>query len=242
MRKLSLIGIILGSAVIAAHSAVAELTPMDSIDTYRERYDLKDVFQKRVDDRGEGFEPLYGTRNFRRVLDGVMYRGGANNKHHRDHRRNNVNPLPDDGLQNLCEEGFDEAVYLYSTRFESAPESVDCHDFNGHRNHLDYRSISPFESHGAAELLRLIHRHLAAVGSGRPVYFHCWNGWHASGFISALALRQFCNFSAGEAVTYWRANTDGHDRGRESLLAKIRSFQPDPTLRISPSLRHRVCP
>jgi hypothetical protein len=24
-----------------------------------------------------------------------------------------------------------------------------------------------------------------------PIYMHCWNGWHASGYISALSLRQF---------------------------------------------------
>jgi hypothetical protein len=39
----------------------------------------------------------------------------------------------------------------------------------------------------------------------------CWNGWHASGYISALSLRQFCGVSKSNAVAYWIRNTDNND-------------------------------
>jgi hypothetical protein len=62
-------------------------------------YNLSDAREKLVDDHGNGYEPLYGTRNLRAVLRGVYYRGGANNYYNRTDRRNNSNPLPDEGLK-----------------------------------------------------------------------------------------------------------------------------------------------
>ena len=68
---------------------------------------------KVTDNWGNQFEDLYGTRNMRPVLHGVAYRGGANNYYHKRNKRKNQNPLPSDGLLNLCQEGFSGAVYLY---------------------------------------------------------------------------------------------------------------------------------
>jgi hypothetical protein len=98
-------------------TADLEDAPRAWIEYYDQRYGLDDVFEKKTDNRGEGFEQLYGTRNFRVVLTGVVYRGGANNKWHRNDRRDNRNPLPEDGLENLCEEGFGRVYYLYETNF-----------------------------------------------------------------------------------------------------------------------------
>src|SRR5262245_4773224 len=86
-------------------------------DFYHQRYGRTDVYSKVVDNHGDGFEDLYGLRNVREVLKGVLYRGGGNNLYHRDPamRRDNRNPLPDDGVTNLCEEGFHQAIYLYPT-------------------------------------------------------------------------------------------------------------------------------
>jgi hypothetical protein len=86
---------------------------------YRTRYRLSDARQKLVDNQGNGFSLLYGTRNFRSVLNGVYYRGGANNYYHKTNKRDNMNPLPTDGLQNLCEEGFSTALYLYSANYSA---------------------------------------------------------------------------------------------------------------------------
>ena len=64
---------------------------------------------------------MYGTRNFRVILHGVAYRGGGNNYYHRSDKRNNKNPLPMDGLNNLLENGFSTSVYLYNENFETSP-------------------------------------------------------------------------------------------------------------------------
>lgn len=216
----------------------------DAIAAYQTRYGLNDVYEKRVDNRGNGFEPLYGTRNFRVVLNGVVYRGGGNNAYHRDSRRNNANPLPNDGLQNLCEEGFGQAVYLYSTRYNTAPHAVNCDSRLGGENTLQYLQVSPLAStKSAMKILALVHEKLVDPTDHSPVYLHCWNGWHASGYISALVLRQFCGFTADEAVDYWNANTDGNNGSSyEGIRKKIRAFSPDPNLQISEDLQSKVCP
>ena len=43
---------------------------------YHARYKLTDPYAKAVDNHGDGFEDLYGVRNFREVLKGVLFRGG----------------------------------------------------------------------------------------------------------------------------------------------------------------------
>lgn len=68
---------------------------------YKERFKVTDTHSKITDNRGLGFRPLYGTRNVRVVLHGVMYRGGANNRYFYK-RRANMNPLPTEGLKNFA--------------------------------------------------------------------------------------------------------------------------------------------
>ena len=46
---------------------------------YKDLYGVECVEEKITDNRGNGFEDLYGTRNFRVILHGVAYRGGGNN-------------------------------------------------------------------------------------------------------------------------------------------------------------------
>lgn len=93
---------------------------LDDAEKFRRRYPLATAKAKLVDNYGNDFEPLYGVRNFRAVLNGVYYRGGANNAYHRSDKRGNQNPLPEDGLLNLCTEGFATAIYLYAANFETA--------------------------------------------------------------------------------------------------------------------------
>ncbi len=54
---------------------------------YIERYNEKDLMSKIVDNKGNGFIDLYGTRNLRPILHGVAYRGGANNYYHKTNKR-----------------------------------------------------------------------------------------------------------------------------------------------------------
>ncbi|MBC7458281.1 MAG: hypothetical protein H7235_08395, partial [Bdellovibrionaceae bacterium] len=109
---------------------------------YRERYKVLDPFTKVVDNHGNGNMDLYGTRNFRAVLHGVYYRGGANNVYNKDGVRDNSNPLPNNGLDNLCKEGFSNAIYFYSTNYNSAPHQVSCRDRQDLNNTLQYKQIN----------------------------------------------------------------------------------------------------
>lgn len=216
-----------------------------SIDHYQNRYRLPDVFTKLVDNRGNGFEPLYGVRNFRRVLNGVVYRGGANNVYNKHHKRSNSNPLPDEGLEHLCQEGFTTAVYLYDKNYDTAPHHVTCQSVFGERNELTYQQLSPLSgSYNVREVLRIISKRLHSPSDRAPIYLHCWNGWHASGFISAVTLRQFCGWSGSQAVAYWDRNTDGNngESGYERIRQKIRDFTPYPEFAIDAETRAQVCP
>ena len=51
---------------------------------YRLRYKVECVQEKITNNQGEGYDDLYGTRNFRVVLHGVAYRGGGNNYYHKN--------------------------------------------------------------------------------------------------------------------------------------------------------------
>jgi hypothetical protein len=236
------------TSVVRATSSPTESPVSDlenSIATFQSRYALKDKSEKLVDNTGNGYDGLYGVRNFRVVLKGTVYRGGANNAYNRHEKRDNSNPLSNEGLQNLCREGFSEAVYLYPTRYKTAPSQVNCRSSNGGgENQLKYLQASPFAKDAdARKILNLVHDHLANPASQGPIYLHCWNGWHASGFISALILRQFCGVSAEAAVDYWDRNTDGNNKSRafDKVRKRIRDFRPDPAFEISESLRKKVC-
>ncbi len=227
--------------VFAWNSTHAEVARPPRPSYYVERYELYDLWTKRVDNFGDGFLPLYGVRNFRAVLNGHLYRGGANNYFHNVHKRDNRNPLPDDGLGNLCEEGFSQAVYLYSTNFDTAPHEVSCESIGG-KNHLKYLQQSPFNTEGRHHILEAIYKNLKGARRG-PIYLHCWNGWHASGFISALALRQFCDFTPDEAVAYWDRNTDGFNKDPAfvKVRADIKSFVPYKDFQVSHKIQSEVC-
>ena len=213
------------------------------IEYYDQRYDLDDVDEKKTDNQGEGFEELYGTRNFRVILKGIVYRGGANNKWHRTHRRGNQNPLPDDGLVNLCEEGFGRAYYLYRTNFETAPKVTTCESLGSPEHVLRYFQVSPTDEAQTYEVLKVIYETIQDYRYG-PVYIHCWNGWHASGLLAAKILRQFCGYSADEAVAYWDRNTDGNNKERryETIRRRIREFTPYPEFVINAEQAAAICP
>ncbi len=210
---------------------------------YDHRYHLDSVDQKMTDNHGEGFEPLYGTRNFRTVLKGVVYRGGANNKWHRSDPRSNTNPLPYDGLRNLCREGFQRSYYLYDTNFDLAPPLVVCESPDNPGRSLQYFQMSSVDDQQTYELLKTVYATIKNPGRG-PIYIHCWNGWHASGLVSAKILRQFCGFSADKAVEYWDRNTDGNNKKEkyESIRRRIRDFKPYPEFEITQQEAALICP
>jgi len=210
----------------------------EEVKKYKLRYNLDDTSTKLTDNKGQGDEELYGTRNFRVVLQGVFYRGGANNKY-LNPPRSNVNPLPTVGLNNLCKEDFSAAVYLYAENFSSAPKSVTCKDSSQHDNKLQYKQ---YAAYGEAEkILAMIYDRIKGKLSG-PIYAHCWNGWHSSGYISAVALKQFCGWSNAKADAYWVANTDGNSSGFTTLRNRIRDFKPLVKYSITAAERALICP
>ena len=224
-------------------AVVAPPTPIVG-EVYRRRYPVKTALDKLVTNHGNGVEALYGTRNVRAVLNGVYYRGGANNAFNRTGKRDNSNPLPEDGLANLCAEGFGTALYMYPTRFASAPASETCRTFEGDSGHLDYGQISVLRGKrdDIRRVIANVFDHIRHAELG-PIYVHCWNGWHASGYAAAATLRQFCGFTADQAVRYWNLNTDGvNGRGYERVRALIRKFEPFPEFTIGADQRAALCP
>jgi hypothetical protein len=228
-------------SVLSTPAAASKFDLKEQAESYRLHYGLRDSHTKLVNYEGKGYEPLYGTRNFRVVLNGVYYRGGANNTYNRDSKRSNMNPLQKNGLTNLCREGFSEAVYLYATNFKSAPKTVTCRTRTGETNTLRYSQINGLLGNTEHQQLQKIYDHIKGKVSG-PIYDHCWNGWHASGYVAAMALRQFCGYSAKQADEYWVRNTDGNWAAESKVRVMLRKFKPFGDLQISAPEKALICP
>lgn len=223
-----------------------EGVPLEKLRTdvafYRGRYQLPDIFRKLTNDRGNGFEDLYGTRNMREVLTGVYYRGGGNNRYHRTNPRANMNPLPADGLANLCQDGFALGIYFYETNYDTATKLNPCRlRTTGQTSNLYYDQITAFSLKDFKPFLQLIHDRIKGKISG-PIYGHCWNGWHASGMMAAIALKQFCGFTDVQAEDYWVKNTDGNSEGYDSVRRKVRNFKALTGLEITSEEKSLICP
>ncbi|MBI3136105.1 MAG: OmpA family protein [Bacteroidetes bacterium] len=210
---------------------------------YINRYGEKDLMYKITDNKGMGFDSLYGTRNMRPVLHGVAYRGGANNYYHETEKRDNQNPLPVDGLHNLCEEGFSNSVYLYRHNFEGYPVGDTCSCIDSSWNALKYQQLDYYDSTHIYKILEMTYLSATNPEVG-PVYIHCWNGWHASGYVSAVMLKQFCAYSDWNAVNYWDLGTDGANTSPryQEQRERIKEFTPYPEFMISDSLQKCLCP
>jgi hypothetical protein len=202
-----------------------ELTPQ----YYIQRYGETDLMYKVTDNKGMGYTDLYGTRNMRPILHGVAYRGGANNYYHLTAKRDNQNPLPTDGMHNLCEEGFSYGVYLYRTNFAGYPVGDTCKCVDSSWNAFNYAQLDYYDSAHVYRMLQMTYLSATSPDVG-PVYLHCWNGWHASGYISAVILKQFCGYSNWDAVNYWDLGTDGANTSPryQEQRERIKDFQPYP--------------
>lgn len=214
------------------------------VEHYKTRYGAKCLSEKITDNHGDGFEELYGTRNMRTILYGIAYRGGANNAFHETNKRNNHNPLPEDGLENLLSEGFSTAIYLYSTNFKGSQSLVVEKDRDGNvyqRDTIDYIQNSGNSTKDMKKILRLVYDAIKDPNKG-PIYLHCWNGWHQSGYVSSAILKQFCCFSDDEAYQYWLKNTDGVNKGYDRVKKQVRDFRPFPEFEIDDATRSEICP
>ena len=70
---------------------------------------------------------------------------------------------------------------------------------------------------------------------------HCWNGLHYAGMVSALALRQFCGFSAEQAEAYWRTMPTAVPTIRSSS-PNIHNFKPIAGLSPTAAEQQALCP
>jgi hypothetical protein len=238
-----ILGLCLGSFHAISSASVEE--PFDlgaEVTRYKERYRLTDTSSKLIDNAGNGFEYLYGLRNTRVVLHGVYYRGGGNNSNNKYGKKDNMNPLPAVGLDNLCREGFAKSFYFYPDRYDEAEPRHTCEErLTGSRHVMTYHQATAMKAENHPRLLEQIFRRIRGEIAG-PIYGHCWNGWHASGLIAALTLRQFCDYTAAQALTYWEKNTDGNHQGFKTVRRMISEFKPYPQWAISNAEKRLICP
>ena len=225
--------------IISNNSLIIDtLSPLiDKIQEYKTRYKSNCVQDKITDNRGNGFEDLYGTRNFRVVLHGVAYRGGGNNYYHRSDKRSNKNPLPSDGIINLLRNGFSTSIYLYTENFETVPTIIEDQNCNV----LDYYQLGGNTESELDSILMFTYNSIMNEEIG-PVYLHCWNGWHQSGFVSAVLLKQFCGFNTERALHYWEDCADNWTRGYDRIKDAIRDFEPQDKYKIPFQIKEEICP
>lgn len=224
-------------------SEVSKITDSLSPSFYKTRYNETDLLHKITDNYGNKFEELYGTRNMRPILHGIAYRGGGNNYYHKTDKRKNQNPLPNDGVLNLCQEGFSKSVYLYQRNADSIIDNTDCNCINGESNKLGYIQLDYFDPNHIYEMVKMTYESATNDSIG-PVYLHCWNGWHASGYISAILLKQFCGYTNLEATSYWDIATDGANQSPRyrTIRTQINDFVPFPEFKLADGMGNKICP
>ncbi len=172
------------------------------------------------------------------VLNGIVYRGGANNYYNKNNKRDNENPMPEEGLENLLNEGFSTVIYLYSKNFADSKKSTGP-DKNG--KYLNYIQNSLSNEKEIRQFLELVYSNIKDSTAG-PIYIHCWNGWHQSGYASAIILMQFCGFTNDEAYSYWEKCAAG-DLSKYSHIKKaIYKFKPIKEFQISEEVKSIICP
>jgi hypothetical protein len=178
------------------------------------------VFAQKIMQTGGQF---HGIRDFREVMPGALYRGGANNGHA---------PLRQDELDALCEDDIGTAIYLYTTGF-SGPSVTHCS-----KGSLDYVDKG-WEGQGRATIHKQIYNTIKS--KGKPVFIHCWYGIHATGAVAATALMQFCNVSPKQAVEYWKVGVPPKLQ-YPKVIQSILGFKPNPELQLTPEERDQYCP
>jgi hypothetical protein len=178
------------------------------------------LFGQKIMQTGSQF---HGIRDFREVMPGVLYRGGANNGHA---------PLSLGELNALCEDNMGTAIYLYTTGF-SGPSVTHCS--KGSLNYID----KGWEGRGRAAVHKQIYDTIK--NKGKPVFIHCWYGIHATGAVAATALMQFCNLSPKQAIEYWKVGVPPKLQ-YPKVIQSIMSFKSDPALELTFEERDQYCP
>lgn len=171
-------------------------------------------------------------KDYKPTMPGVLLRGGSRG----------ANPLNEHQLQRLCQDGVGHAIYTYDTGFKQGPART-CIRKDGTQGRIEYSYYRFLDKKGIEASMRAIHNSIVNPSSG-SVFVHCWNGWHASGEIAAMALKQFCDYTNEQAIEYWKANIG--DKGNlpkyGRVLTRISNFQPDPQLKVGLKAQRAFCP
>ena len=200
---------------------------------YPDRFGLDSIQTKLINNKGQGYDSIYGCRNFRVILKNLVYRGGNNNP------LSVQNPLTLRTINDLKKNDFEDIIYLYSRNFEKfyPIERLDSLKQEG----VNYVCAPSLDSATILNVLSQIHEKANSENPGLT-YLHCWNGWHQSGWLSAMTLIQFCDYSNELALKYWTLNTDGNHKGYSHVKRGILDFKPIPGLAFTKQQKEKHCP
>jgi rhodanese-related sulfurtransferase len=173
-----------------------------------------------------------GVRRLRPVLGGLVYRGAAMGS----------TALSASAVTELCKAGFSRVIYFYKTPLPM--NDVSCTTSKGKPNSLHYEILSNITDR--AKIMGII-RDTANDPSKGPILVHCWNGWHATGEISAMAKMQFCKGWDGKRGSDdWVANIDGSSSapyiGMWGPGGPIQSYKPIPGIELPADVQLATCP
>jgi hypothetical protein len=200
---------------------------------FPDRFGLDSIHTKLINNKGNGYDSIYGCRNVRVILKNLIYRGGNNNQ------LSVQNPLMLRTINDLKKQGFNDIIYLYNRNFDRffPTERLDSLRDNG----INYVCSPALDSSMLINFLLQVHQK-ANVENPSLTYLHCWNGWHQSGWLSAITLMQFCDYSNEQALKYWTINTDGNYKGYSHVKNGILSFRPYPNLEFTKEQKEKHCP
>jgi hypothetical protein len=176
-----------------------------------------------------------GLTHFRVVMPGVLYRGGTEGK--RAGQDGPRAPLQRQSLEKLCSAGFTQVVYAYRTGW-TGTQNISCGS-----NSLTY-DYHQWDNRAALKKVFTKLEEIITQQKG-AMYVHCWYGLHASGYISATALAQFCGalgWDSPKAAQYWDSVIPPSIRYQKEhdQVANFVRFT-DPELQISEQNAIRVC-
>lgn len=171
----------------------------------------------------------------RPVLKGALFRSGTPSE---------------TGLAHLCETGWKRVYSLYGEHTTQAGprnqnmlrhgrDTRTCQSERGQRT-IEWRPAPSARMRSLPAIFADVLESVRSPDKG-PVLVHCWNGLHYAGMVSALALRQFCGFTAEQAEAYWRANAN---RGANYplIIDNLYKFKPIANLSLTPEEQAVICP
>lgn len=175
-----------------------------------------DPYTKITNSKGVGPAEASGIINLREVIPGVLYRSGAT-------AGNKYGPLKQESLTKLCKQDFDVAFYDYQRGQDT--------NYSCGTNQISLK-IRPslVSSKNVFEQLSAVYT--AITKDTGPVLTGCDQGVHASGFVSALSLIQFCGWTNKQALDYWTLIAKGQDN-HPKIKKAIMDFRPYDSLNVS---------